>query len=95
MNRVRQFEWISMTSGDSIMLSFGGRVSWDDSATLVAFAKAFEMLGSRSSYRKTHVGTVARLVPSMANSSVTSIFPRKICKYSRASKLFSKLRSSG
>jgi hypothetical protein len=35
-----------MTSGDSVMPSFGGRVSWDDSATLLALAKAFEMLGS-------------------------------------------------
>jgi hypothetical protein len=35
-----------MTLGDSVKLSFGGGVSWDDSTTLVAFAKAFEMLGS-------------------------------------------------
>jgi hypothetical protein len=33
-----------MTSGDSVMLSLGGGVSWDDLAALVAFAKAFEML---------------------------------------------------
>jgi hypothetical protein len=46
MNGLHQSEWISMTSGDSVMLSFGGGVSCDDSATLEAFAKAFEMLGS-------------------------------------------------
>jgi hypothetical protein len=46
MNGLHQSEWISMTSGDSVMLSFGGGVSWDDSAALEAFAKAFEMLGS-------------------------------------------------
>jgi hypothetical protein len=45
-----------MTSGDSVMLSLGGGVSWDD---LVAFAKDFKMLGSWSSYRKTPVGTMA------------------------------------
>jgi hypothetical protein len=83
-----------MTSGDSIVLSLGGGVSWDDSAALVAFAKAFEMLGSWSSYRNTNVGTMARLEPSLANSSATSFFPHKICKYSRPSKLFSNLRSS-
>jgi hypothetical protein len=44
-----------MTLGDSVMLSLGGGVSWDNSATLVAFTKAFEMLGSWSSYRKTPV----------------------------------------
>jgi hypothetical protein len=71
MNGVRQSEWISMTSGDSIMLSLGGGVSWDDLATLVAFAKAFEMLGSWSSYRKTPMGTIAQLEPSLANSSMT------------------------
>jgi hypothetical protein len=46
MNGVRQFEWIFMTLGDMVMLSFGGGVSWNDSAALEAFAKAFEMLGS-------------------------------------------------
>jgi hypothetical protein len=46
MNGVRKSEWISMTSGDLVMLSFGGRVSWDDSVALIVFAKAFEMLGS-------------------------------------------------
>jgi hypothetical protein len=56
-----------MTSGDSVMLSFGGRVSWDDSAALVAFAKAFEMLGSWNSCRKTPVGTVAQLESSYAS----------------------------
>jgi hypothetical protein len=74
MNRVRQSEWISITSCDSIMLSFRGRVSWDDSTALIAFAKAFEMLGSWSSSRKTPVGTVARLEPSLANSSVALFF---------------------
>jgi hypothetical protein len=78
MNGVHQSEWISMPSCDSVMLSFGGRVSWDDSAALVAFAKAFEMIGSWRSYRKTLVGTMARLEPSLANSSTTSFFPHKI-----------------
>jgi hypothetical protein len=94
MNAVRQFEWISMTSGDSVMLSLSGRISWDDLIALVAFAKAFEMLDSRSSYRKTPVGTMARLELSLANSSMASLFPRKICKYLRPSKLFSNLQSS-
>jgi hypothetical protein len=76
------------------MLSFGDSVSWDDSATLLAFAKAFEILGSWSSCRKTHVETMARLELSLANSSATSFFPHNICKYSRLSKLFSNLRSS-
>jgi hypothetical protein len=89
MNRVRQFVWISMASGDSVILSLGGGVSWDDSVTLVAFAKAFEMLGSWSSCRKTPVGTMARLELSLANSSMTSLFPCKICKYLRPSKLCS------
>jgi hypothetical protein len=76
------------------MLSLGGGVSWDDSATLVAFAKAFEMLGSWSSYRKTPMGTMAQLELRLANSFMTSFFPRKICKYSRQSKLFSNFWSS-
>jgi hypothetical protein len=59
INEVHQSEWISMTLGDLVMFSFVGRVCWDDSAALVAFAKAFEMLGSWSSCRKTSVGTVA------------------------------------
>jgi hypothetical protein len=63
-----------MTSGDSVMLSLGGGVSWDDSSTLLVFAKAFEMLGSWSSCRKTLVGTIARLELSLANSSATSFF---------------------
>jgi hypothetical protein len=41
-----------MTSGDSVVLFLGGGVSWDDSTALVAFTKAFEMLGSWSSYKK-------------------------------------------
>jgi hypothetical protein len=82
-----------MTSGDSVMLSFGGGVSWDDSATLVALAKAFEIVGSWSSYKKTLVGTIACLELSLANSSAISGFPHKICKYSRPSKLFSNLWS--
>jgi hypothetical protein len=94
MNGVRQSKWISMTSGDSVMLSHGGRVYWDDLAALVAFAKAFEMLGSRSSCRKTPVGTMDRLELSLANSSTTSFFPHKICMYSRPLKLFSNLWSS-
>jgi hypothetical protein len=83
-----------MTSGDSVILSFGGGVSWDDSNALIAFAKSFEMLGSWSFCRKIPMGTMARLEPSLANSSATSFFPHKICKYSRLSKLFSNLRSS-
>jgi hypothetical protein len=83
-----------MTSGVSIILSHGGGVSWDDSAALVAFAKAFEMLGSWSSCRKIPMGTMAQLELSLANSSTTSFFPCKICKYLRPSKLFSNLRSS-
>jgi hypothetical protein len=74
MNEVCQPEWISITSGDSVILSHGGGVSWDDSTTLVAFAKAFEMLGSWSSHRKTHEGTMALLELSLANTSVTSVF---------------------
>jgi hypothetical protein len=41
MNGVRQSKWISMTLGDSVILSLGGGVSWDDSTALGAFAKAF------------------------------------------------------
>jgi hypothetical protein len=94
MNKVCQSEWISMTSCDSDMLSFGGGTSWEDSAALLALAIALEILGSWSSYKKTHVGTIARLEPSLANSSTTSFFPRKICRYSRVSKLFSNLQSA-
>jgi hypothetical protein len=83
-----------MTSGDSVILSLGGGVSWDDSATLVAFAKSFEMLGPWSTCRKTPMGTMARLELSLANSSAMSFFPHKIHKYSRSLKLFSNLRSS-
>jgi hypothetical protein len=61
-----------MTSDNSDMLSFGGGVSWEDSATLLALAKAHERLGSWSSCKKTPVGTIARLESSLANSSVTS-----------------------
>jgi hypothetical protein len=76
------------------MHSFSGGVSWDDSATLVTLDKAFEMLGSWSSCKKIHVGTIVRLELSLANSSAISFFPRKICKYSRPSKLFDNLQSS-
>jgi hypothetical protein len=69
MNGVCQSVYIFMTSGDSVLLSFGG-VSWDNSAALEAFAKAFKMLGSWSSYRKNPVGTIAQLEPSWANSFV-------------------------
>jgi hypothetical protein len=93
MNGVRQSKWISLTSGDLVILSLGGGVFWDDSDTLVAFAKAFELLGSWSSCRKIPMVTMARLGPSLANSSTTSFFPHKICKYSRPSKLFSNLWS--
>jgi hypothetical protein len=79
-----------MTLGDSVILSLGGGFSWDDLATLVAFAKTFEMLGSWSSYRKTPVRTMAWLEPRLA----TSFFPRKIYKYSRPSQLLSNLQSS-
>jgi hypothetical protein len=94
MKGVRQSEWISMTSGDSVMLSSGGRVSWDDSATLLALAKAFHIVGSWSSCKKTPVGTIAWLEPSLAISSTIPFFPRKICMYLRPSKLFSNLWSS-
>jgi hypothetical protein len=83
-----------MSLGDSVTFSLSGGVSWDDLATLVALARAFEKLGSWSSYRKTLVGTMARVELSLANSSANSFFPHKICKYSRPSKLFSNLRSS-
>jgi hypothetical protein len=83
-----------MTSGDSVIFSLGGGVFWDDSAAMVALARAFEILSSWCSYRKTHVGTMARLNLSLANSSAISFFPHKICKYSRLSKLFSNLRCS-
>jgi hypothetical protein len=63
-----------MTSGDSVMLSFGGRVSCDDSTALIAFTKAFEMLGSWSSCRKIPMETMARLEPSLANSFVSYFF---------------------
>jgi hypothetical protein len=48
-NGVCQSEWILVTLGDSDMLSFCGRVSYEDAATLLALAKALEMLGSWSS----------------------------------------------
>jgi hypothetical protein len=41
------------------MLSIGGGVSWDDSATMPALVNAFEMLDLWSSYKKTPVGTIA------------------------------------
>jgi hypothetical protein len=63
-----------MTSGVSVILSLGGGISYDDSVAFVAFAKAFKILGSWSSCRKTVVGTMARLDLSLANSSVTSFF---------------------
>ena len=47
-----------MTSGDSVMHLVNGGASWDDSVTLLALAKAFEILGSWSSYKKTLVGTI-------------------------------------
>jgi hypothetical protein len=72
MNGVRQSKSISMTSGDLVMFSLGDIVSWDDSAILVGLARAFGMLGSWSSCRKTIVGTMARLEPSLANSYAIS-----------------------
>jgi hypothetical protein len=63
-----------MTSGVSVVLSLSGRVSCDHSAALVAIAKAFEMLGSQSSCKKTPVGTTTQLELSLANSSMTSFF---------------------
>jgi hypothetical protein len=71
MNGVRQSKWTSMTSGDSYMLSFGGGVSREDSTTLLALAKALEMLGSWSSCKNTPVRTIAWLELSLANSSTT------------------------
>jgi hypothetical protein len=52
------------------------------------------MLDSWSSCKQTSLGTIARLEPSMANSSMISFFLHKICRYSRLLKLFSNLRSS-
>jgi hypothetical protein len=63
-----------MTLGDSVMFSLDCGVSWDDLAALVALAKAFEILGSWSSYKKTPVETIARLEPSLANSFVILFF---------------------
>jgi hypothetical protein len=83
-----------MTSGDSDMLSISGGVSWDDSDALLALVNTFEMLGSWVSYKKTTVGTIAQLEPSLVNSSKISFFPHNICRYSRPSKLFSNLWSS-
>jgi hypothetical protein len=83
-----------MASGDLIMVSFGGGASGNDSTALLALAKAFDIVGSWSSYKKIPVGTAARLEPSLANSSAISFFHRKICMYSRPSKLFSNLHSS-
>jgi hypothetical protein len=94
MNGVCHSESLSITSGDSYMLSIGGGVSWDDSAALLVFVSAFELLGFWSSYKKTPTGTIARLEPSLANSFVISFFPHRTCKYSRQSKLFSNLWSS-
>jgi hypothetical protein len=94
MNGVCQFEWISMTLGDSDMLSTNGVVSWDDSVALLALANALLMLGSWSSCMKTPGGIIGRLEPSLANASMTSFFPRKMCRYLRPLKLFSRLRSS-
>jgi hypothetical protein len=56
-----------MTSGVSVVPSFGGGVYWYDLASLVALAKAFEILGSWSSCKKTPVGTIARLESSLAH----------------------------
>jgi hypothetical protein len=53
MNRVRQYEWSSMTSGDLDMPSTGGVVSRYDSTNLLALVNALVMLGSWSSYIKT------------------------------------------
>jgi hypothetical protein len=64
-------EWTYMTSGDSGMLSTGGVVSWDDSASLLALAKALVMLDSWSLCIKIPMGTTTWLEPSLANSSAT------------------------
>jgi hypothetical protein len=69
-----------MILGDSVMLSISGGVSWDDLATLVALAKAFEMFESWSSYKRIPMGTIARLEPCLANSFVISFFPLRICR---------------
>jgi hypothetical protein len=42
---------------------------------LLALAKAFDIVGSWSSYKKIPVETIALLEPSFANSSVISFFP--------------------
>jgi hypothetical protein len=60
--------------GDSVIFSLDGGISWHDSAVFVALARAFEILGSWISCRKTPVGTMARLEPSLTNSSTISFF---------------------
>jgi hypothetical protein len=87
---LNEFPWLQVTR----LLSGGGGVSWDDSTALLALAKAFDIVGSWNSCKKTPVGTIAQLEPSLANSSVISFFPHKICMHSRQSKLFSNLWSS-
>jgi hypothetical protein len=76
------------------MPSFSGRVSWDDSATLLALAKAFAIHGSRSSCKKMHVGTTAQLEPRLANSSAISFFSSQDRQVLETVKLFSNLWSS-
>jgi hypothetical protein len=46
-----------MDSGDSVKPLLGGGVSRDDSATLLILAKAFAILDSWSSCKKTPMGT--------------------------------------
>jgi hypothetical protein len=72
----------------------GDIVSRDDSATLLALDNALLMLDSWSSSMKSRVGTTALLELSLASSSVTSLRPCKIWRYSRPLKLFSSLWSS-
>jgi hypothetical protein len=94
MDGVRHSEWISMTSGDSNFLSTDNIVSWDDSVALLALANGLLMLGSWSSYIKSLGGTIVRQEPSLANSSVTTFFPHKMCMYRGSLKLVSILQSS-
>jgi hypothetical protein len=68
----------------------GGVVSRDISSTLLALANALVILGSWSTYLKNPRGTTARLEPSLASSSMTSLCPHTIWRNSRPTKLFSK-----
>jgi hypothetical protein len=50
-----------MISVDLVMPSFGGRVNWDYSAALLTLPKAFAILSSWRTFKKTPMGAIARL----------------------------------